>query len=188
MSNRAVFIDRDGTLNVEVEYLNKIDQLKLIDGTVEALKLLQNKDFKRVVITNQSGIARGYLTERELYEIHAALNEMLRLQSVSVDAIYFCPHHPKKGIAPYLQHCDCRKPKTGMLQQAASDLGIDLSASFVIGDKPADVLAGQTAGCKTVLVLTGYGQQSLQKLDETGAKPDFIAKNLLDAVRWILGS
>jgi len=185
MPERAVFLDRDGTINEEVGFLNNPDQLKLITGTAEALKLLNNMGFLTVVISNQSGIARGFLTEDRLLEINRELTTMLRESGAIIDKIYYCPHHPDAEISRYHRDCDCRKPNPGMLRRAAEELSVDLQKSFVIGDKISDLTAGFAAGCRTVLVLTGYGRKSQQRIGELSFAPDFIAQDLLDAARWI---
>jgi len=186
MGQRAVFLDRDGAINEEVEYLTRADQLKLIGGAAEAIRLLNKAGFKIVVITNQSAIARGYLKEEDLPAIHAEMEKMLRKGKARVDAIYYCPHHPTLGIGPYKTDCPCRKPKPGMLQQAAADLGLDLQSSFVIGDKMSDLGAGEAAGCRKILVRTGYGAEMEQRLQNYPFRPDYIADDLLEAAKWIL--
>lgn len=186
MQYRGVFLDRDGTINEEVNYLNKIDQLKLIDGTTEAIRLLNNAGYKVVVITNQAAIARGYLTEEYLTVIHAKMEKMLREGNAYLDAIYYCPHHPTAGLGSYKVDCRCRKPGSGMLEQAASELNIDLTASFIIGDKISDLGAGVAVGCSKILVRTGYGKKTEKEIQNYPFQPDYIALNLLEAVKWIL--
>lgn len=186
MGQRGVFLDRDGTMIEEVEYLTDVDQLKLIDGAVEAIRLLNNADYKVVMITNQSGIAKGYLTEAQLQIIHAELEKMLRKNNVSIDGIYYCPHHPDAEVEAYKADCQCRKPKPGMLKQAAKDLDIDLKNSFVIGDKLSDLGAGDAAGCRKILVRTGYGMEMEKDLPNASVQADYIADNVLEAAKWIL--
>jgi D-glycero-D-manno-heptose 1,7-bisphosphate phosphatase len=154
---RAVFLDRDGTINVEVQYLSKVEEFQFIPGVPWALKRLKDAGFLLVVVTNQSGVGRGYYDEAALRSIHDHMHAELAHFGVSIDACYFCPHHPEHAVGAYRQECGCRKPLPGMLQQAAEDLDIDLAASFMIGDKLADVEAGINAGCTPLLVLTGYG-------------------------------
>lgn len=174
--NRAVFLDRDGTINVEVQYLSKVEEFEFIPGVPWALRRLKDAGFLLVVVTNQSGIGRGYYDEAALQAIHDHMHADLAAFGVSVDACYFCPHHPEHGIGDYRQECGCRKPLPGMLQQAAQDLDIDLSRSYMIGDKLADVEAGTNAGCTPLLVLTGYGSGDSQKLPEgVQAYPDLLA-------------
>lgn len=154
---RAVFLDRDGTINVEVQYLSRVDEFQFIPGVPSALKGLKDAGFLLVVVTNQSGIGRGYYDEAALESIHDHMHSDLAAFGAAIDACYFCPHHPEHANGEYRKECGCRKPLPGMLQQAAEDLGIDLAASYMIGDKLSDVLAGINAGCTSLLVLTGYG-------------------------------
>ena len=181
----AVFLDRDGTLNEEVSYLSHPEQLRLIPGTLEALRQLQAQRYLCIIITNQSGIARGYFSERELNEVHGELRQMLRAAQADVDAIYYCPHHPTSGQGVYRSDCSCRKPQPGLLLQAAKDFDIDLANSYMIGDKASDLLAGIAAGCHTILTLTGYGRQSQNSLENNSIAPDYIARDLKDAAKWI---
>ncbi|HJV66602.1 MAG TPA: D-glycero-beta-D-manno-heptose 1,7-bisphosphate 7-phosphatase [Geomonas sp.] len=163
---RAVFLDRDGTINVEVQYLHKVEEFEFIAGVPAALKKLQEAGFLLVVVTNQSGIGRGHYDEDALDAIHSHMHEELARVGVSIDACYFCPHHPEHAKGDYLKECACRKPLPGMLQQAARDLDIDLGSSFMVGDKLADVEAGINAGCTSLMVLTGYGTSHVSRLPE----------------------
>ncbi|HBA89502.1 MAG TPA: D-glycero-beta-D-manno-heptose-1,7-bisphosphate 7-phosphatase [Geobacter sp.] len=164
--NRAVFLDRDGTINVEVQYLSKVEEFEFIPGAPWALRRLQEAGFLLVVVTNQSGIGRGYYDESELQAIHDHMHADLAAYGVTIDACYFCPHHPEHAIGDYRKECGCRKPLPGMLEQAAEDLDIDLSRSYMIGDKLADVEAGLNAGCKSLMVLTGYGRADSERIPE----------------------
>lgn len=164
--HRAVFLDRDGTINVEVQYLKKVDDFQFIPGVPWALRHLKEAGFLLVVVTNQSGIGRGYYDEAELATIHSHMHADLATFGASIDACYFCPHHPEHATGDYRIECACRKPLPGMLQQAALDLDIDLASSFMIGDKLADVAAGINAGCTSLLVLTGYGSAQAAGLPE----------------------
>jgi len=186
MLNRGVFLDRDGTIIEEVGYLSRVDQFRFIDGAAKAVKSLNASGLKVVIVTNQAGVARGYLSETALQEIHCRMADMLRAQSARLDAIYYCPHHPIEGVGPYRMECNCRKPKPGMLDRAARELNIDLSQSFVVGDKITDLETGYAVGCKTVLVRTGYGLGSEEQLAGQPFQPDYIADDVLDASRWIL--
>lgn len=186
MKYRAVFLDRDGTVNEEVNYLNNVDQLKLIDGTAEAVQLLNNMGFKVIIFTNQAAIARGFLSEDGLQVIHQEMKKMLAAQNARIDAIYYCPHHPTAGEGIYKKECECRKPNPGMLLQAAEDLDIDLSASFTVGDKMSDLAAGKAVHCKNILVRTGYGTETETEIPNYSFQPDYIADNLLEAAKWIL--
>ena len=163
---RAVFLDRDGTINEEKEYLYRPEELAFIPGAVEAIRLLKRAGFCVIVVTNQSGIGRGYYNEADLLALHRHLDAMLEEEGAAVDAYYFCPHHPEHGVGDYCRECDCRKPLPGMLLQAASELSIDLSNSFMIGDKVVDVEAGLRAGCRPLLVRTGYGSEQEPLLPE----------------------
>lgn len=183
---RAVFLDRDGTINVEVNYLNNVDQLNLIDGTARAIEMLNNKGFKVIIFTNQAAIARGYLSEDYLDVIHQELKNMLEAENAFIDAVYYCPHHPTAGTGAYTKNCQCRKPNPGMLLTAAEEHRIDLSASYTVGDKLSDLGAGHAVGCKNILVRTGYGREAEKEIPNHHFRPDYIADNLLAASKWIL--
>jgi D-glycero-D-manno-heptose 1,7-bisphosphate phosphatase len=155
---RAVFLDRDGTINVEKNYLHKATDFEFIPGAQEAIKKLKDAGFLVVVVSNQSGIARGYFDETAVESLHQHIQEELANYGTSIDAFYFCPHHPVKGLGPYKVQCECRKGSPGMLLLAARDYDVDLSRSIMVGDKLADIEAGKRAGCKSLLVLTGYGE------------------------------
>ena len=186
MSKRAVFLDRDGTINVEVNYLQKVEQLELISGASTGIHLLNEAGYQTVVCTNQSAVARGYLSEAYLAKIHEELRNMLARKDARIDSFYYCPHHPAEGRPPYRVKCDCRKPRPGMLVSAARDQDIDLKKSFVIGDKVSDLEAGAAVGCKSILVLTGYGRKFKRKLKHLRLQPAYIAEDILDACRWIV--
>jgi len=163
---RAVFLDRDGTINVEKEYLHRPEEFEFIPGVPEAIRLLRTAGFRVIVVTNQSGVARGYYDEQAVEALHRHLDGELARYDTGVDAYYFCPHHPVEGVGEYRTACDCRKPLPGMLIQAARDFGLDLGRSYIVGDKLADVEAGLAAGCGTVLVRTGYGERAAGKVPE----------------------
>ena len=154
---KAVFLDRDGTINKYVGFLRKIDDFELIDGVGEAIKKINTKGYLAIVITNQPVIARGEVTFEELQQIHNKMETLLGYEGAYLDAIYFCPHHPHNGyegeVREFKTECDCRKPKPGMLFQAAKDYNIDLSRSWMIGDSENDIEAGKNAGCKTGLLV-----------------------------------
>lgn len=156
-ADEAVFLDRDGTLIEEVNYLSRMGQVRLIPGAAGAVRRVNEAGARVVVVTNQAGVARGYFPESRVAEIHAHLSAMLSEQGARVDAYYYCPHHATEGVGEFRVNCECRKPKPGMLRDAARDLGLDLSRSWMIGDKVCDLKAGAAAGCRTVLVQTGYG-------------------------------
>jgi D-glycero-D-manno-heptose 1,7-bisphosphate phosphatase len=184
--SRAVFLDRDGTLCEEVGYLESIDQMKLIPRSGEAVRLLNQRGYKVVVITNQAGVARGFLSESRLAEIHAEMNRQLQEEGAYVNGIYYCPHHPTEGFPPYLQECGCRKPNTGLLHRAAEDLALELPFCYMIGDHFSDVECGQRVGAETVLLLTGHGREALAKRASWPREPSHIAENLYEAVQWII--
>jgi D-glycero-D-manno-heptose 1,7-bisphosphate phosphatase len=186
----AVFLDRDGTINEEVGYLDSLDKLKIIPCAYEAIRLINESGMKAVVISNQAGVARGLLTEEFVKKTNNHLQSILREQGVCINNFYYCPHHPTEGEEPYRQVCDCRKPAPGMLLSAARDLKIDLKLSYMVGDRLLDMEAAKKAGVKGILVKTGYGKDLLQDDGPDKAtpdnKPDFIAADILEAVKWIL--
>lgn len=162
--NRAVFLDRDGTINIEKEYLWRIEDFVFLDGAPEAIRRLNGAGYLVVVVTNQSGVARGYYSLDDVARLHAHVAEELARQGASVQGFYVCPHHPDEGLGQYKVDCQCRKGRPGLLLQAAGDLDIDLSRSFVVGDKISDVEAAENAGCMPILVQTGYGKREQEKL------------------------
>ena len=183
----AVFLDRDGTINEEVDYLTRVEDFRLLPGAARAIARLREAGYVVVVVTNQSAVARGMLTEAGLAEIHDEMRRQLALEGAELDGICFCPHHPDHGEPPYRQDCACRKPKPGMLHQAAEDLGIDLSRSVMVGDKVIDVETGWNAGCRSMLVRTGYGEKAYGEMDrETRDRIACVARDLLEAVDWVL--
>ena len=181
---RAVFLDRDGTINVEKEYLHRVEDFEFIPGAVEAIRLLKEGGFLVLVVTNQSGIGRGYYDEADLERIHRHMAAELARSGASVDACYFCPHHPHHGTGEYRIACACRKPLPGMLLEAAAKFSIDLGSSYMVGDKLTDVEAALAAGCRPVFVTTGYGA------DEAAAAPANVPRfgSLLEAARAIIGN
>jgi len=184
---RAVFLDRDGVISEEVGYLSDVSQLQLIPEAAQAVHLLNATGLKVFIITNQSGVARGFFSETQIKEVHRALETMLSAEKAYIDAIYYCPHYPEGTIAGYRRACDCRKPSPGMLNQAADEHGIDLTKSYLVGDKLTDIESAQRAGARGILVLTGYGKDEAEKIDDDSpAKPVCIAQNLLEAAKWII--
>ncbi len=166
------------------------DQFVLMDGVSEALWLLKKAGYMLIVITNQAVVARGLISEEDLGSLHQALQNLLESQGApKLDAIYACPHHPNATLAEYRLACQCRKPRSGLLLQAASDYGVDLGQSFMIGDRPTDVLAGQNAGCRTILVQTGQHLAApIQTVDplENTLPPDYVEPHLLSAAKRIV--
>jgi len=188
--NAAVFLDRDGTINEEVGYLDSIDKLNLFAYTAEAIRLINESGMKAVVMTNQSGVAKGYFTEEFVRTVHERIQEMLRERGAFIDAFYYCPHHQTEGIGVYLQSCACRKPEVGMLIEASKELDIDLRRSYTVGDMLKDIQVARTVGAKGILVKTGYGINTIEK-DLASASPEicqpsYIAEDILDAVKWII--
>jgi len=184
--NKAVFLDRDGVITQEPPYYaHKIDQLELIPKSAEAIRLLNKNGFKVIVVSNQSGVARGYYQEKDIKIYNDEMKKKLEEKDAYIDAIYYCPHYPEVTIKEYRIDCDCRKPKPGMLKRAKKDLDLDLKCSFLIGDKITDIEAGYRAGCKTILVLTGQGNGELKKISEMDIKPNYISNDLYTAVQII---
>ncbi len=187
MNRRAIFMDRDGTVSDEVGYVNHIDRYRLLPRSAQAIRRINEAGLLAFVITNQSGVARGLFDEALLHEVHATLTRWLAERGARVDGIYFCPHHPKEGEPPFRQDCDCRKPRPGLLKRAAEEHGVDLSASYMIGDTVLDIEAARNAGATGVLVLTGYGKGDLQyRMAKRGLAPAHVAADLMEAVEWIL--
>ena len=183
----AVFIDRDGTLSEEVGYVNHPARLRLLPRSAEAVRLLNASKIKAVMVTNQSGIAKGYFSEPVLHAVNDELVRQLKAQGAFLDGLYVCMHHPTEGAPPYRARCDCRKPAPGLFLRAASDLDIDLAGSYVVGDKISDVAAGPKVGATGILVLTGYGLGEWEyRRSQWTISPDHVADDLFDAVRWII--
>jgi len=178
---RAVFLDRDGTINVEKEYLYQCADFEFIPGVPEAIKILNEAGIMVVVVTNQSGVARGYYTEDDVEILHRHIDCELERSGAHVDAWIFCPHHPT-GRSSYALPCNCRKPLPGMLIEASLRYDIALHSSTMIGDKRADIEAGQAAGCRTILVRTGYGAQEEPYI----ATHTTVCDDLLAAVRCVV--
>lgn len=161
---RAVFLDRDGTINEEKNYLHRVEDFEFIPGAPEAIRCLKEAGFLVVVVTNQSGVGRGYYSMEDVDTLHRHIQAELARIGASIDGFYVCPHHPSEGVGDYRQDCDCRKGNPGMLLQAAAEHHVDLTRSFMVGDKVADVEAGERAGCTPLLVMTGYGEREAQKM------------------------
>lgn len=195
MAEKAVFLDRDGTLIEDVGYLSDPEGLLIFDEAFEAVRSLREIGMKIVVVTNQSGIARGLFDEPTLDEIHDNLRAAFRHQGAPLDAIFHCPYHPDAEVQRYRRHSSLRKPAPGMLRQAALTMEIDLARSFMIGDTLKDIVAGHRAGCLSILVRTGKGREALSTLKDlpsldptlspAKAQPDYIAEDVLKAADWI---
>ena len=182
---RAVFLDRDGTLIEERGYLDRLDRLAIYPYSVDAVRLFNRAGFAVIVISNQSGIGRGLVRESFVAEAHAHISAYLQAGGASLDAFYYCPHHPDASVAAFRQQCECRKPAAGMLTAAATEHGLELSRSFVVGDRWADVGAARAAGAKGVLVRTGYGREA-EAAPKSNLAADHVADNLAGAAAWIL--
>lgn len=186
MTKRAIFLDRDGTLNREAGFITDPAQFSLYGFAAEAVRMINENEWLAIVVTNQSGIARGLFDESFLAHIHEAMNSSLHANGASLDAIYYCPHHPEVGEPPFRLVCDCRKPKPGMLLRAASDFGLELRDCFVIGDRYGDIAMAHAVGARGILLMSGHG--SFEYEAERGGwmrEPDHIAENLIEAVRWV---
>jgi D-glycero-D-manno-heptose 1,7-bisphosphate phosphatase len=178
-------LDRDGTINEEVNFVKNPDELNLIYNAAIAVKKINSMGLKSIVISNQSGIARGFFSEAELKKINDRLIELLKNEEAFLDEIYYCPHHPEGVVKEFSINCECRKPKPGMIKKAESDFNLDLEHSFLVGDTLRDIECGLNAGLKTILVKTGYGKDTLETLIEKKHKIDYIAEDLKDAVDYI---
>jgi D-glycero-D-manno-heptose 1,7-bisphosphate phosphatase len=181
----AVFLDRDGTINEEMGYINHIDRFVLIRGAAASIRSINESGLKAVVVTNQSGVARGYFAKELIDQVHQKMRDLLKEEGAFLDGIYTCTHAPpSKGDSG---GCGCRKPKIGLMKQAALELNLDLEKSYVIGDRFKEVEMARNAGAKAILVLTGYGKGELEFLGPSSrVQADFVAKDLAEAVRWIL--
>ncbi|MBS1517206.1 MAG: HAD family hydrolase [Bacteroidetes bacterium] len=187
--NKAVFFDRDGTLIEEVNYLKKKEEISLFPETIKALRNLKKSGFLNIIITNQSGIARGYLSEDDLSAIHSELRKMLtENESELIDSIYYSPYHKDGIIEKYKTDSDLRKPNTGMIRKAAEDHDINLDESFFVGDSFNDMLCAENAGLKKILVKTGYGKNDYGKCIENNLMPDYFAGDIFEASEYILNS
>ncbi len=175
MASKAVFLDRDGTMAIDVVYCSRPEDFHLFPETADAIKLLRKHGFKVIVITNQSGVGRGYFTEEALRRIHEKMVGELGAKGAKLDAVYYCPHHPD-------DHCECRKPKPEMVLRAAREHDIDLARSFVVGNSAADIGLGKSAGCRTVLVA-----RSLSEVEANLLKADAVATTVLEAAEMIAG-
>ena len=176
----AVFLDRDGTVSEEVGYLNHLSRFRLLPGTAVAIRRLNEAALPVIVVTNQSGVARGYFPEQLVRDVHERMKAELLEAGARLDGVYYCPHVSS-------DKCECRKPKTGMLEQAARELGLDLEKSFVVGDRQSDVELAHCAGARSVLVRTGFGEGELTWHAKNWThQPEFVAADLPEAVEWVL--
>ncbi len=175
MKDKVIFLDRDGTINKEVNYLYKIEDFEFIPNTIEAIKIFHELGYKVIVITNQAGVARGYYKERDIEILHEHIDRLLEKEGTYIDAYYYCPHHPEGIIKEYSCKCNCRKPEVGMIEQAMKDYSIDLNNSIFIGDKEIDIQTGKKAGIgKCYLVKSGHS------IDKKYTKAHAIFNNIFD--------
>ena len=175
----AIFLDRDGTINEEMGYINHIDRFNIFPFVAESIKNFRDNGFKIIVVTNQSGIARGYFTEELLNEVHQNLINYLNENGTKVEGIYYCPHHPREGKGKYKKDCNCRKPKPGLIERAIKEHDIDLKKSYMIGDRFKDMEFARNLKIKCGFVLTGYGQGEYEYQKKSWFfMPDLVAKNL----------
>ena len=183
----AVFLDRDGTINEQMGYINHITRFVLLPRAAAAIRLLNDQGIPVVVVTNQSGLARGYFPESLLGEVHDKMNKELAEAGAHVDGIFFCPHHPEAKEERFRLACDCRKPKTGLFTTAAQELDLDLHRSYVVGDRWSDLKAAAACEAKGVLVLTGYGRGDRDYIGpQQEIQPQKVAEDLYDAAQWII--
>lgn len=173
---RAVFLDRDGTIIEDIPYIFDTEKVVLIKGAARAIKMLNHAGFRVVVVTNQSGVRRGYFKESDVRAIHARINAILDYDGARIDDYFFCPHEPDDG-------CTCRKPETDMIDMAVKKSSLDVENSYVIGDKTSDLRLGNNVGATSILVRTGVG---LETERENSIKPGFVARDILQAVEWIM--
>lgn len=187
MKRRAVFIDRDGTISEEVGYVNHPTRYRVFPYSAAAIRLLNEAGWLAILVTNQAGVARGYFAEEVIGEVHNILRQALERGGAHLDAIYYCPHHPSVGDAPYRLDCDCRKPRPGLITRAAAEFDIDLAQSWMIGDRYGDTELARNANLQAALVLSGYGRGEWEYQRSTWKhEPDLVAENLLGAVQEII--
>lgn len=186
MSRPAVFLDRDGTINIEAGYIHELHNLNLIPGAARTIAGLNQLGVPVILVTNQSGPARGYYPESWVHALHERLVSLLAAEGAHLDALYYCPHLPDGTVPEYTQDCHCRKPEPGMLEQAAREHDLDLARSYMIGDKATDVEVGQRVNAKTILLTSGYGQQVLDGTYQHRVTPDHVFDSLEQAWDGVL--
>lgn len=180
-------MDRDGTLTEEVGYVNHPRRLRLLPRSAAAVRRLNEAGIAAVVVTNQAGLARGYFGPEVLDAVNETLVTLLKREGAQLDGLYVCPHHPTEGQPPWRADCECRKPRPGLLRRAAADLGLDLAASAVVGDKGSDLATARAVGARAILVLTGYGLGEWEyRRASLPTEPDYVAEDLLDAAEWMI--
>ena len=178
MSNKTIILDRDGTLIEDKDYAFKVEDLEILPGVIEGLKKLQ-KDYIFLIVTNQSGIGRGYYTTEDFHNFNNHLVRLLDKENIKIQKTYFCPHVREEG-------CECRKPKTKFIDDIVSDFDVSIKDSWMLGDHPSDIQFGINAGCRTVFLTTGHGDRHLDELKSLGIKPTIISSNFLEAAKEIL--
>lgn len=177
--NKAVFLDRDGTINEDSGYPASLADIILFPMAIKVLRYLKKSAYKIIIVTNQSGVARGYFNEAAVQDIHNGMQQLFARHNVRIDDFYYCPHHPQAAIEKYRQQCDCRKPNSGMFLKAAQEHQIDFQKSFMVGDKYSDIEAGNRLDMKTILALTGEGEKQYhEKKDTNISQPDFVVANI----------
>jgi D-glycero-D-manno-heptose 1,7-bisphosphate phosphatase len=187
MKKPAVFIDRDGTINEQMGYINHPSRFIILPGVAEAFRILNQEGYHAIILSNQSGVARGYFPIDLVYNIHSIMEESIAGQGGRIDGVFFCPHYPKGSDPKYAMDCDCRKPGTGLINQACEKFEIDLSRSYMVGDHYTDMELADRSNIKGILVKTGYGTGVIEyNLPSMKNKPSYIADDLLDAVKWIV--
>jgi len=187
MKMPAVFMDRDGTVNEQRGYINHISRFILLPGTAEAIKLLNRHQYLAIIVSNQSGVARGYFPLQLVEDMHSHMRELLEKEDAFIDGIFFCPHYRTGVVSEYTVDCDCRKPRTGLIKKACETFDIDMTNSYVIGDRCTDIEMAQRTDLKGILVKTGYGLGDIEYvLPGSPFEPACIADDLLDAVHWII--
>lgn len=188
MPHPAVFLDRDGTIIKEAEYLSDPSGVELLPGASAGIQALRAAGFRAVVTSNQSGVARGYFDEQAVQRVNQRVQVLLEQAGAGLDGVYYCPHYAQGVTEPYNRDCECRKPAPGMLLAAAQDLDLDLSQSWVVGDKAADIAFGARQGLRTVLVMTGYGRETQARGFAGQEQPHRVCADLDEAARFILAS
>ena len=184
---RAVFLDRDGTIIEEVGYLDRPERVEFFPFTIDAIRVFNRAGLAVILVSNQSGIARGFFSEAVVDDVHRKMESMLVAGGAHIDAYYYCPHHPDGKVPGYAKVCDCRKPARGLVDRAVDEFGIDPARSFVVGDRWLDVALANAVGAKGVLVRTGYGETEERK-PHKDVKADAVVDNLIAASSWILGT
>lgn len=186
MSQKAVFLDRDGTINIDRGYVYKTEDFEFLDKAVEGLKILSDLGYVLIVVTNQSGIARGYYTEEDVENLNRFMNDRLKEHGIEIKKCYYCPHHAEKGIGKYKVDCNCRKPNPGMIFEGIKEFDIDPQNSYIVGDKISDAEAGMKAGLKGVVVQTGLEPVEKNEIENLEKRGILLYQNLYDFAESLL--